>query len=216
MKMDGRLIPGPERKSALMNAIIEYSEMSNIEDAQVCMEDQQNTISICVIDAMVVVHSINMKGRNIETCKDFAKEFAKRCRVIATGSQAVRLVFDRYFEKSLKESTRNLRRREAAQLKYRIEDSTKIKETLKEFLAHNKTKCGFVTYLAEKARKAFQDASSNTPLKYLVSADGKTEGNLESHSLNNYEEADTLMVLLASEATKLQHENHPIVVLRLI
>ena len=112
----------------------------------------------------------------------------------------------------MKESTRNLGRGKAAKLKYRIEGSTKIKGTLKEFLAHNKTKSDFVTYLAEEAKKAFQDTSSHTPFQYLVSADGKTQGNIESHNLNNHEEADTLMVLHAIEATRSQPKNHRIVV----
>ena len=93
MKMDGTLIPGHEGKSKLMNAIIECLETPSTEDAEDALVDQQNAMRTCVIDAMVVVQSINMKGRNIEICKDFAKEFVQRCTILATGSHAVRLVF---------------------------------------------------------------------------------------------------------------------------
>ena len=72
MDMDGSLILGHMGKSKLMNAIIECLEMPATEDAEDLLEDRQNTTSTCVIHAMVV-HSLNMKGRNIETCKDFAK-----------------------------------------------------------------------------------------------------------------------------------------------
>ena len=75
-----------------MNAIIEYLEIPNTEDVEDVPEDEQNTMSTCVIDAMIVVQSINMKGRKIATCKDFAKEFVQRCRMLASGSQTVRLV----------------------------------------------------------------------------------------------------------------------------
>ena len=156
--------------------------MEVLDDA---LESHQITMSTYVIDAMVVVQSINVKEKNIATCKDFVKEFIQRCKVLATGSQTLRLVFDTYHEKSLKESTRNLRRGEEAQLRYKVEDSTIIKGTMKQFLAHNETKCDFVTYLAKEANKAFQDISSTTPFHYLVSSDGITTGNIESHHLNN-------------------------------
>ena len=47
--------------------------MPNTNDAEDVLEDQQNEMGTCMRDAMVAVQSINMKGRNIENCKDFAK-----------------------------------------------------------------------------------------------------------------------------------------------
>ncbi len=142
-----------------------------------------------MIDAMVGVQSINLKGRNIETCKDFAKELVQRCRMLAAGSQNVRLVFYTYREKSLKESTRNLRRGKVAhlKLKYRIEDSTKIKGTLKQFLAHMRPTVTLSHTLPRRLEEHFKMKM------YLVLHDfstqcrrmEKTQGNIEPHNLSS-------------------------------
>lgn len=56
---------------------------------------------------MAVVNQVDFKG--LETCKDFATEFIQKIQRLATGYTEVRLIFDRYMERSLKSRTRNNR-----------------------------------------------------------------------------------------------------------
>ena len=116
---------------------------------------------------------------------------------MAEGYQSIRVAFDRYLESSLKEATRQKRKGQATSIQFKIEDNTEIKGSLKRFLSNEATKKDLVSYLAKKLHEFLQLNSWN----YAVSADGFTVGNIEGHTQNNHEEADTLVVLHAIEAS---------------
>lgn len=60
-----------------------------------------------VIDGMAVVNQVDFKG--LQSCKDFAVAFTRKIQHMASAYTEVRLIFDRYIEKSLKSRTRNNR-----------------------------------------------------------------------------------------------------------
>ena len=110
------------------------------------------------------------------------------------------LVFDTYKPHSLKEKTRERRRQGNAPIQYQIADDTNIKHIpLTRFLSHEKTKADLTDYLA----KATLEYKKNSPKLFITSASGQTRSNRNMHfEDNNHEEADTLMICLAAEASQ--------------
>ena len=140
------------------------------------------------------------KGRTLSTVKDLSQSFNDRLTSLTAGFSEVILVFDTYKPDSLKGKTRERRRQGKAPIQYQIADDTRIQHIpLTRFLSHEKTKADLTEYLA----KTTLDYKKNSPQLVIISASGHTESNRNMHfENNNHEEADTLMVCLAAEASQ--------------
>lgn len=82
--------------------------MAEIEkESKTAQEGAPSSEKVLIIDGMAVVNQVNMKG--LQTCKDFAAVFTSKVKAMANSYTEVRLVFDRYLERSLKNRTRSSR-----------------------------------------------------------------------------------------------------------
>ena len=109
---------------------------------------------IIVVDAMVVVQSVvNKKGqKRFNTCKEFADTFMNKLKHLLTNYDEVRIVFDNYQDRSVKNSTRERRGKQSHAQRFVIEDQTQIKMSMKEFQSDVATKGDITIYLAEKCK----------------------------------------------------------------
>ena len=153
---------------------------------------------IAIVDGMVLVQKMtkNKKG----TFKDLAQGFIGKLTNMTAGLSEVILVFDTYKPDSLKEKTRERRRQGKAAVQYKIEDDTNIKHIpLTRFLSHEKTKADLSVYLAQETLNCKMDS----PQLFITSASGQTRSNRDlTFEENNHEEADTIMICLAAEASQ--------------
>ncbi|KAG1697394.1 putative Xaa-Pro aminopeptidase P [Nymphon striatum] len=133
------------------------------------------------------------------TTKDLAKSFNKKLTHLTSGFSVVILVFDTYKSDSLKQKTRERRRQGTSPVQYQISDDTQIKHIpLTRFLSHEKTKADLTDYLA----KVTLDFQRDSPQLVITSASGHTNSNRNlTFEEKNHEEADTLMICLAVEAS---------------
>ena len=132
--------------------------------------------------------------------KDLAQGFIGKLTNMTAGFSEVILVFDTYKPDSLKEKTRERRRQGKAAVQYKIEDDTNIKHIpLTRFLSHEKTKADLSVYLAQETLNCKMDS----PQLFITSASGQTRSNRDlTFEVNNHEEADTIMICLAAEASQ--------------
>ncbi|KAG1663115.1 hypothetical protein GQR58_020553 [Nymphon striatum] len=95
--------------------------------------------------------------------------------------------------------TRERRRQGTSPVQYQISDDTQIKHIpLTRFLSHEKTKADLTDYLA----KVTLDFQRDSPQLVITSASGHTNSNRNlTFEEKNHEEADTLMICLAVEAS---------------
>ena len=158
---------------------------------------------VIIIDGMALVNGIS-KTEQMKTCRDFAQSFIERLENIAVHYDEVRLVFDRYIDKSLKAKMRQ-KRTKGKSTYYHVRDSTLIQKIpLKHFLSNVKTKAELTEYLAVKCL-AYSEAHPNKLKKFMVTSGTKTTGNTEvpeSLRTHSHEEADTLLILHALTVDK--------------
>ena len=160
-------------------------------------EDQ---MKVAIVDGMAEVQSLD-KPEWIRNCAQLAAHFSNRVMQTHTGSNEVRLIFDRYdLPFSLKAATKVRRQRSQAPVYYHITDTTHIaKVPMKRLLSHTKTKMELTIYLGQK-KKEYADRSG----RQLVVAWGsvcKATHKEVAHLQSNQEEADTKMILHALDAT---------------
>ena len=77
--------------------------------------------------------------------------------------------------------------------------TTQVKGTIQSFIAHEGTTRNLIPYLVEKAQIFLQGHS----YMFLISAEGRTVGNVYFPDLNNHEEADTFLVYHAIHAVEI-------------
>ena len=128
--------------------------------------------------------------------------FLNRIKSEAAGFDEIRIIFDRYIENSLKSKSRNSRT-SGVQVQSKIADDTRIEHiSTSQFLSHIQTKNELTAYLFEKLSHTF----SNENKKYVVVYDTKCNTNLVDFdnelTHHTHEEADTLTLLHAVDATK--------------
>ena len=187
MEGDGSLLPGSKQKSKLIKCVT-----GNIASTQ---PDRNETYQVAILVAMVIVQSIVKKSK-IVTCKDLADTFIRNSIDKAQNSEEIRIVFDTYPLVSLKETTRKSRNKKYDAIEYRIDDTTQVQGTIQSFITLEGTKRNLIPYLVEKAQIFLQGHS----YMFLISAEGRTVGNVYFPDLNNHEEADTFLVYHAIHA----------------
>ena len=197
MNIDGSLLSASSDKSKLLTHIIKY-QVSNVQSFEVSAD------SIVIIDAMVIVQSIDIKALKLTTCEDIGFFFFNKIKSLTKGFQQIHIVFDTYKEPSLKSATRERRRRGEMAVKYKVSPKLDIsKLTIKKLLTHIETKKDLKKYLSNLCSERLMQQNR----EFVISVDGVSFGSLEFPSNNNHEEADTLIVLhakLASSTTAFQ------------
>ena len=153
--------------------------------------------SVLIFDGMAIVNSISIENSKLlKTCEDFANIFANQIIDESQRFSETRVIFDLYFETSLKPKTKN-DRINSTEIQYKVDDSTIIKYLkTSEFLSHIKTKQNMTVYLSQKLETALTKTNISCVINYknkcLTNVMDFTYG-LQGH---NHEEADTLIILL--------------------
>ena len=148
-------------------------------------EDQ---MKVAIVDGMAEVQSLD-KPEWTRKCAQLTENFSNCVMQTHTGSNEVRLIFDRYdLPFSLKAATRVRRQGSQAPVYCHITDTTHIaKVPMKRLLSHTKTKMQLTIYLGQKI-KEYADGSG----KQLVVAWGsvcKATHKDVGHLQRNQEEA---------------------------
>jgi len=137
----------------------------------------------------------NKKG----TFRDLAQGFIDKLTNMTAGFSEVILFFDTYKPDSLKEKTRERCRQDKAAVQYKIEGDTNIKHILLIHLSDEKTKADLLVYLAQATLNCKTDSAQ----VFITSASGQIRSNRDlTFEENNHEEADTIMICLAAEASQ--------------
>ena len=153
-------------KSNLMSILEKLNDNRN--DVQESSWPNEDQMKVAIVDGMAEVQSLDMPEW-IRNCAQLAEHFSNRVMQMHTGSNEVRLIFDRYdLPFSLKAATRVRRQGSQAPVYYHITDTTHIaKVPMKRLLSQTKTKMELTIYLGQKI-KEYADGSG----KQLVVAWG--------------------------------------------
>ena len=183
-------------QSNLMSILEKLTDNRNNRRVAGPNEDQ---MKVAIVDRMAEVQLLD-KPEWIRNCAQLA-EHSNRVMQTHTGSNEVRLIFDRYdLPFSLKAATRVRRQGSQAPVYYHITDTTQIAKVPKRrLLSHTKTKMELTISLGQKM-KEYADRSG----RQLVVAWGsvcKATHKDVAHLQSNQEEAITKMTLHALDAT---------------
>ena len=155
-----------------------------------------------IFDSMAISNKINIKKSKIKTCADFAEVFAERILDESFRYDEVRVVFDRYVQKSSKTQKR-ISRTIGYSTVYRVMDETKIDNLVtKSFLSSIETKNDLTKCLTHKLANAFSERSICYVTVYETTCDTiiqDLDPTLFDHS---QEEADTSIILYAIDVTQ--------------
>ena len=167
----------------LINVVVPVSDMSSIAVTPTPSSETKNVI---IFDAMAVVQAIK-KNSSLKTVKDFAESFKARILEASDGFGQVRVIFDRYLSKSLKNQTK-VKRTGKKLLQYKVDDNTSIvKVELKDLLSH--------IYLSNYVDVALESANK----EYCVVYETHCKTNISDFHIemleHNQEEADTIIIL---------------------
>ena len=211
---DGAVLPCSD-KSKLIHAL-EKMVTTNTDHADQQEQSDESTHSttsdadhcqkIAVVDGMAFVHKLSTKAASVGTVKDFSVCFNDQLMNLTRDFDEVIAVFDTYKADSLKNRTRQKRRKGKDPVQYQVRDETSIRHiTLSRFLSHDQTKANLTEYLAEKTL----DYNKDSPKLIITSAAGHTRSNRDVGPFpdNNHEEADTLMICLGVSATERNSED---------
>ena len=162
---------------------------------------EQVKIKVLIVDAMCVVNMVT-KTPEMFTAKHFATKFLHIITSMSAAYDEIRIVFDQYLEKSLKETTREKRAMKITPVHYHVNDDTEVK-SVKAFLSHTRTKHELTSYLAQKLLSHYHNhmqkvivtyhdkMEANCPLSDIISIPEMIAG---QHSI---EEGDQLVLLNA-------------------
>ena len=183
------------KKSDLLSVLEKLPEQ---QDMRVSVMQSQGK-KVAILDAMALVQTFD-KQDTVCTCSDLAESFCSDILEKHKSIDELHLIFDQYLPHSLKNNTREKRRRSQEEVSYRIHDTTKIASVaMKQLLSSTKTKGELAAYLAEKML-----AKAHTSGRDIVVAwdcNCKATHRDVAHLKSTQEEADTKMVLHAHEAS---------------
>lgn len=191
------LIYIPTDKSELMAA----TERLLREDTAV-----HTDYSVVVIDGMVELQGLRI-DTHVNTCAKLADQFVSVICKKGKSAHEVRVLFDRYLEKSLKDQTRAKRAKCLTPVVFHISDAMDLSYiNMKQLLSHKDTKNQLTLYLQEKLLQRFSSSS-----QLLVCAAGAVVKSNFPDAIpvgmkeHDHEEADTLIPLHCAEAAS----SHP-------
>ena len=155
---------------------------------------------------MVLVQKLSTKFSSVVTVRDLSECFNDSLLKLTRDFDEAIVVFDTYRVDSLKNRTRQKRRKGNDHVQYQVPDETNIRNTtLSRFLSHDQTKADLTAYLAEK----ILDYNRDSPKLIITSAAGLTRSNHDVGPFPeyNHEEADTLVICLGLSATERNPED---------
>ena len=163
---------------------------------------REDSDSVLIFDGMAIANRISIQKCQLKTCNEFANKFIDIILKESKLFSEVRVIFDRYDEKSLKSKTRATRT-SGIQIQYKIDDNTNIEHTsTSKFLSHIFTKRDLTRYLSDKLATALSNARKRYVLVHnniAMSNISDFPDDLRTHS---HEEADTLIILHAIDVAK--------------
>jgi len=113
--------------------------------------DADHCQKIAVVDGTVLVQKLSTKAAAVVRAKDLSVCFNDRLMNLTRHFDEVIVVFNTYRADSLKNRTRQKRRKGKDPVQYQVRDDTSIRHiTLSRFLSHKQTKANLTEYLAEK------------------------------------------------------------------
>ena len=148
-------------KSNLMSILEKLNDNRNNRRVAGPNEDQ---MKVPIVDGMAEVQSRDKPECEwIRNCAQLAQHFSNRVMQTHTGSNEVRLIFDRFdLPFSLKVATGVRRQGSQASVYYHITDTTHIaKVPMKRLLSHVKTKMELTMYLGQKIKNMLIVVESN-------------------------------------------------------
>ena len=136
-----------------MHILDKLNDQRQITNTDANCQNATPQVQVAIVDGMAEVQSLD-KPDWIKNCAQQAENFCNRIFQKYSGSDEVRLTFDRYnLLLSLKSATRIRRQGGQDPVYYRISDSTHIaKVPLKRLLSHTKTTIELAAYLAQKVK----------------------------------------------------------------
>ena len=103
-------------------------------------DEESGARKAMIFDVMTVVNRINIKKSKMKMFGEFAEAFVNMIWREATGYDDIRVVFDRYIERSLKANTRS-KCTHGMSVHYKVSHQTPIRHlTTKHFLSSIETK----------------------------------------------------------------------------
>lgn len=184
-------------KSKLIHILKSVVEQ-NTNNTSESLQFRQPNSWVAIVDGMGELQALN-KTIAIKTCTNLADVFIEKIQKKYWQYDELHIVFDVYFENSIKNPTRVKRLCGGTAAQYKICDTTDIsKIDMKKFLSHIRTKDELTNYLAHKIFSHAKKCSK----KFVVS--WRTEVSATHCSLeclkSSHEEADTKIVLHAINA----------------
>ena len=131
---------------------VELRKSQIVEENEESVEESSSNRArkVIIFDGKAIVNRVNIRKQKIENCAEFAEQFVNIIKREASGFDELRIVFDRYEEKSLKANTRAKRTR-GVSVQYKISDTTQIGHLMtKPFLSAIKTKNELTEYLSSR------------------------------------------------------------------
>lgn len=185
-------------KSVIAAELCKSQKVKEIEENTEQSNDNRIR-KVIIFDGMAIVNRINIKKQKITNCAEFADQFINIIKREASGFDEVRVVFDRYKEKSLKANTR-AKRTKGVSVQYKISDVTQIGHLVtKQFLSSIKTKNDLTEYLTKKLQLQLDVEYVIVYRMTCVTNILDLDPELKSYT---HEEADTGIVLHAIDVCK--------------
>ena len=191
----GQLLPAVD-KCKLMH-ILESITPPSPENMQV----EQDRWDCVIIDGMAILHQIQNPH---QSCAHLAESFCQRVQHLSINATEVHVLFDRYDRTlSLKHHTRERRKATTKSIHIQIGDATPLhKVQMKQLLAEPRNKDQLTEYLFRKVVTHFGCGPATIIASYRDSVISN-RGNYD-HLASSQEEADTKIILHASDAAKRQ------------
>ena len=182
-------------KSQLMSILKKQADQASIPCSNTT--NIVETDRITVVDAMVIVQILD-KPKSVKTCKDLSEHFCSKVMQLFDCYEEDHLVFER----SLKTDTCSIRLGSKQSIAYHIADSTRIENiSMKTLLSHSSTKDELSVYLSVNH---IENVKSFNKL-YFAAYQNKviSTTSLHEHLASNQEEADTKLILHATDAYRI-------------
>jgi hypothetical protein len=169
-------------------------------------------LCVAVVDGMAELQALE-KTVAITTCADLSKAFTSKMQNKYWKYDEVHIIFDTYYDSSIKSLTRSRRLLGEEPCQFKIGDNTNIANiSMKKFLSHIRTKDALTDYLAHKllenARKtgqklvvAWRDQASGTHFDadILSSTQEEADTKIILHSINARGRGATKLLIFAQD-----------------
>ena len=181
----------PTDEASLMHAVedAKAEPLEVVPQPDLIQEDLpgiQQPVKVLIVDTMGVLQSMR-KTPTMLKLADLQDAFIKRIKMMMTGYNEGRIVFDRYMDQSLKNKTRQ--KRATSSVEYEIHPEMKLTMSIKELLSASSTKRKLTRMLGQGLLEYF---SRDRSFVLVVIYDTFIKGH-DFEEMHTHEEADTLI-----------------------